>query len=206
MAIKGLLLRQAVASGSGLVYWGGVLIQARRVRRQIGRSPNLRPRGPKEKLLWAGWFLVIAGWLIQPMLVGNAQAMGLLALNPALLHPLGLAAGLALIAAGYAGTLWCYAVMGSAWRIGINRLDQGKLVTHGPFRRVRHPIYLFQIVMLIGICLLLPTALSLVILAIHFVCVVVKSGDEEAHLENVFGAAYRDYKTRSGRLFPKMKS
>src|SRR6266566_5129750 len=74
MANDGLLLRQAVVFGSGVVYWVGVLVQARRVRRKIGRSPNLRPRSPKEKLLWAGWFLVIAVWLVQPFLVRNGLA------------------------------------------------------------------------------------------------------------------------------------
>ena len=43
-----LLLRQAVVAGSGMVYWAGVLILARRVRQQIGRSPNMTPRGAKE--------------------------------------------------------------------------------------------------------------------------------------------------------------
>src|SRR6202008_2609531 len=54
-----LLLRRILVSFSGLVYWVGVVIQARRIRRHIGRSPNLKPRGLKERLLWAGWFIVI---------------------------------------------------------------------------------------------------------------------------------------------------
>src|SRR6476646_2383612 len=99
MASDNLLLRQVVVSGSGLVYWCGVLVQARRIRRQIGRTPNLRPRGLKEKLLWAGWFVVIAGWIFQPFLLQRMR----------LLHPGASVLGACLIILSYAATLWTYA-------------------------------------------------------------------------------------------------
>src|SRR4051812_45615989 len=116
MASDHLLLREAIVSGSGLVYWGGVLIQARRVRRKIGRAPNLRPRGPKESLLWSGWLIVIALWITQPWLIRKGSGSAALSLIEGVLHPGGLAAGVALIVAGYVATLWCYSIMGSAWR------------------------------------------------------------------------------------------
>ena len=106
-------------------------------------------------------------------------------------------------AAGYAGTLWCYAAMGNTWRIGINRREKNPLVTQGPYRVVRHPIYLFQIVMLVGVLLLLPTVLSVSILVIHLLCVLAKSSDEESYLLTVHSDEYRDYLARTGRLFPK---
>ena len=63
--------------------------------------------------------------------------------------------------------------------MGINRTEKTLLVTCGPFQWVRHPIYLFQVVMLAGTGLLLPTPISLSILVIHMVCLVVKASDEE---------------------------
>ena len=191
-----LFWRCTVALASALVYWAGVLVQARRVRKQIGKSPNLRPRGSREKLLWAGWLLVIVIWIAQPFVTG-------LRFVPFLLHPLALFFGVALTIAGYAGTLWCYAAMGDTWRIGINRKEQTTLVTHGPYRWVRHPIYSFQSVMLVGVVLLLPTALSLIMLALHLLCVGLKAADEEAHLLTIHGQSYRDYRNRTGKLFPK---
>ena len=56
--------RRAIVSASGILYWVGVLILARRVRKQIGRSPNLKPRGTKEKILWTGWMLVVQFMLL----------------------------------------------------------------------------------------------------------------------------------------------
>jgi protein-S-isoprenylcysteine O-methyltransferase Ste14 len=196
-------LRRVFVGASGLIYWVGVGIQARRVRRRIGRSPNLKPRGPREKALWFGWFMVILVWLGQPLLVGWAATKPVLGFFPGLLHPAGFALGLTLVALGYAGTLWAYRAMGDAWRIGINAKEKTALVSRGPYRWVRHPIYLFQIVMLAGAALLLPTVLSLAILATHYLCVRLKARDEEKYLTTVHGEAYRDYAYRTGGLFPR---
>ncbi len=204
MAPEELFLRRAVVAGSALVYWAGVWFQARRVRRRIGRSPNLKPRGAKERWLWAGWMLVVMIWLGQPFLAGSTTSPALLRFPPALLHPAALVAGLALVLAGYAGTLWCYAAMGDTWRIGVNRKEKTSLVSLGPYRFVRHPIYLFQIVMLAGALLLVPTALSLFILALHFGCVLIKAADEETYLLGLHGEDYRAYQGRTGRLVPRL--
>lgn len=40
MGFDPLLLRKVVVAGSGLIYWAGVFVNARRVRKQIGRSPT----------------------------------------------------------------------------------------------------------------------------------------------------------------------
>jgi protein-S-isoprenylcysteine O-methyltransferase Ste14 len=162
--------RRAVVLASAVVYWAGVLVKARRVRWQIGKSPNLRPRGAKERLLWAGWFLVIAVWMVQPVLIGTRVTPVWLQLVSPLLHTSGLVLGVIMTCVGYAGTLWCYAAMGATWRIGINRREKNALVTRGPYSFVRHPIYSFQIVMLSGAMLLQPTVLSAAILGIHVLC------------------------------------
>ena len=203
MDSKELLLRQAVVAGSGMVYWAGVLLLARRVRKQIGRSPNMTPRGTKERVLWLGWLLAIAVWIGQPFFVGE-KAWILVRLCPLLIHVGGLIVGLALVIAGYAATLWCYRIMGSAWRIGVNEKEKNQLVTTGPFARVRHPIYALQVLMLAGAVLLLPTACSLLLLGFHLVCVWIKASDEETYLLTVHGDAYRQHIARTGRIFPKL--
>ena len=195
--------RRAVVCASGLIYWGGVWIQARRVRKQIGHSPNLKPRGSKERALWLGWMVVILFWLGQPWLVGGAGSNAALAFFPMLLHPASLVLGLAFVVLGYAGTLWAYIAMGDTWRIGINAHEKTALVRRGPYRWVRHPIYLFQIVMLAGAALLLPTPVSLLILATHYICVLIKAGQEEKYLITVHGEACSSYFSRTGSLFPK---
>lgn len=198
-------LRCAVVSASGLIYWGGVWVQAKRVRRKIGRTPNLRPRGTREHLLWLGWTIVVIGWIAQPLLLNGKNPDGFLfGLCPDLSHPAALWTGIAIIILGYLGTLWCYSAMGAAWRIGIDTEKPASLVETGPYRRMRHPIYSFQMVMLIGALLLLPTFASLAILMLHFICATIKAGDEEKHLTSVYGDEYRAYRGRSGKFFPRL--
>ena len=207
MNLDELTVRRGIVLASALIYWGGVWIQARRVRRHIGRSPNLRPKGIKERVLWLGWMLVVAGWIALPFLVKQTPpAFILIQLQSEMLHPAGLALGLALVAAGYAGTLWCYKAMGDHWRIGIDPTEKNSLVTRGPYGVVRHPIYLFQIVMLAGSTVLLPSWSAVLILALHLICVLCKAMDEEAYLARTHGDAYRAYLSRTGRLLPRFGS
>ncbi len=198
MTLDEMLIRRAVVTAGAIIYWAGVAIHARRIRKRIGKSANLKPRTPKEKLLWLGWSFMILGWLLQPLWVSGVS------LPAALLTPVTLTGGLALTVLGYAGTLWCYAAMGDTWRIGVNRQEKTSLITRGPYNVIRHPIYGFQIVMLGGAALLLPTIFSLVIIAVHFVCVQAKAADEEAYLLGVHGETYQAYLNRTGRLFPKL--
>ena len=203
MTEKEFLLRRLVCFASCLIYWVGVWAQARRVRKQIGHSPNLKPHGAKEKLLWLGWFLVIAVWLVQPLLLGSAHPKPALTFFAPLLHPVGLTSGLLLVLLGYVGTLWSYVAMGDAWRIGVDTKEKNVLISRGPYRWVRHPIYSFQIVMLAGVALLLPTPVSFTVLTTHYICVLIKASDEEKYLVTVHGEAYREYLSRTGSLFPK---
>lgn len=202
MNIDELTIRRGIVLASVLVYWGGVWVQAKRIRRHIGRTPNVAPQGLKERLLWMGWFLVIMGWIALAFVTQTDGPFALTRLHTGLLHPVGFAAGLALVAAGYAGTLWCYSAMGDHWRIGIDHESKSKLITGGPYGFVRHPIYLFQMLMLVGSSALLPSWLPVVIIGVHLVCVLIKATDEETHLTRLHGDEYRTYLARTGRLFP----
>ena len=74
------------------------------------------------------------------------------------------------------------------------------LCTGGPFRFSRNPIYVGDWFILAGVSLLLETAWPL--LFAPLVWALLRYGvirHEEAHLETVFGDAYRAYKTRVRR-------
>ncbi len=204
MSLDELHLRQGTVFVSAFIYWAGVGVQARRIRRRIGRSPNVKPRGAKEKWLWVGWIAVVTAWMVQPFFAGRAAAPSWLRLSVDLPHRFSLVLGGLLVVAGYLGTLQCYAAMGDAWRMGVNRKEKNALVDRGPYRHVRHPIYLFQIILLAGVACLLPTVLSMILLAVHLVCVWIKALDEEAYLLATHGQVYREYLSRTGRLFPKL--
>jgi protein-S-isoprenylcysteine O-methyltransferase Ste14 len=206
MSTEAWSLNRAVVFGSAVVYWAGVWVQTRRIRRRIGRSTNSRPRGPKEKLLWAGWFFVVAAWLALPFLCADGQGrLPGTAIFPLPFQSLLRALGITMVVAGYAGTIWCYVAMGNAWRMGVNRAEKTDLVTRGPYGFVRHPIYLFQVIMVAAIPLLLPSVLAFAILAIHILCVRIKAADEEAYLRTLLGRPYEAYCARTGRWLPRLR-
>lgn len=204
MSTEEFFWRRAIVSASALIYWVGVWILARRVRKQIGRSPNLKPRGAKEKILWVGWLFVILVWVGQSAVVRTQSDWPGVVFFPSLLKLPLFVTGIVLVIGGYACTLWCYVAMGNTWRIGVNKNEKTALVERGPYRAIRHPIYAFQLVMLAGAALLLPTALSFAILVLHYICALIKAVDEENYLKTVHGQTYVDYMARTGRLLPKL--
>ncbi len=204
MSTEEFFWRRAIVSASALIYWVGVWILARRVRKQIGRSPNLKPRGAKEKILWVGWLFVILVWVGQSAVVRTQSDWPGVVFFPSLLKLPLFVTGIVLVIGGYACTLWCYVAMGNTWRIGVNKSEKTILVERGPYRAIRHPIYAFQLVMLAGAALLLPTALSFAILVLHYICALIKAVDEENYLKTVHGQTYVDYMARTGRLLPKL--
>jgi protein-S-isoprenylcysteine O-methyltransferase Ste14 len=204
MTADALALRRAVGCASAAIYWAGVYVQIVRVRRRAGKLPNIKPRGFKERLLWLGWFSVIALWAGQPAVVSAVDAAPPANIMMPLLSPATLVAGLALVCLGLFGTYWCYAAMGASWRIGVKKGEKTALVTSGPYAFIRHPIYAFQAVILFGTFFLLPTPLSVAIIALQLVCAHVKAFDEEAYLVDTHGRPYADYLAGTGRFLPRV--
>lgn len=200
-----LTFRQAAVFLSALIYWTGVLFKAQRVRRHIGRSPNLKPVNIKERILWLLWLFIIIGWAGQPLVIQGLMTTIIFMPMKSLVHSPGFMGGLFLLVAGYAGTLWCYSSLGYSWRIGIKKGEKTPLIQHGPYGYVRHPVYVFQIIILMGAAILLPTLFSLLLLLIHLCCVLIKALDEEAYLNSLHGSSYQRYSATTGRFFPKLK-
>ena len=77
------------------------------------------------------------------------------------------------------------------------------LVTHGPYRWVRHPLY--SVGFLFAVALMVITALWwLAGMILPLFVLLVRTTKEEAKLIETFGEEYRDYMKRTGRFFPKL--
>jgi protein-S-isoprenylcysteine O-methyltransferase Ste14 len=126
----------------------------------------------------------------------------LLMVGPGAVRNLLQVAGAVLMAAGIALLASAQLNMGASWRVGIREGEAPGLVTGGLYRFCRHPIYLGLLTAIIGYTALLPTAVSLVLLAAGYTRVRVQVTAEEAYLERTYGAAYREYARRVGRFLP----
>ena len=89
--------------------------------------------------------------------------------------------------------------MGQSWRIGIDREHRSPLVEKGLYKFSRNPIYVGLIVTLLGLFLVIPNALTLLVLAVGVVVNSIQVRLEEKFLLESHGAAYTEYQRRVRR-------
>ncbi len=81
--------------------------------------------------------------------------------------------------------------------------DDHELVTSGPYRWIRNPLYTAGALIFAGLGLVAASWFLLAGAAIALILVRLRLPAEEAELEARFGQAYRDYARRTGRFLPR---
>lgn len=118
-------------------------------------------------------------------------------------QPVGQVAGLVLIVGGLLVRWSAMRTLGSLFTCVVEIQAHHRLVETGLYRWVRHPGYLGQCLVFIGIGLGLANALSVLGLLVPIsVAFVNRIGVEERALQQRFGEAYEAYRRRSWRLIP----
>jgi len=122
---------------------------------------------------------------------------------PAIDGPVVNAVGLVVAVTGIMLTFAAQLAMGDAWRIGVDPGERTELVTDGPFKLARNPIYSAMIPTVLGLVLMVPNVLALaaiicLVLALELQVRLV----EEPYLIRTHGAAYADYASNVGRFVP----
>ena len=109
--------------------------------------------------------------------------------------------GAGVILLGGAVFAWALVVFDS-WRV-LAKLDEGhRLCTEGPYRQIRHPIYLACNLLAVGSFLWIPTAETLVGMIVMLAGAELRARSEEGLLLDVFGEAYRRYRETTKRYLP----
>jgi len=117
-------------------------------------------------------------------------------------------AGLALMAIGAAGLLWCIWDFFASGRGTISPIDPPKhLVVRGLYRYVRNPMYVAVVTMLLGEAVFFMSKSVLIEAAIFFVLAnLFVMLYEEPTLRRKFGDSYANYTQTVGRWIPKPPS
>lgn len=109
--------------------------------------------------------------------------------------------GLAIFFAGLAVAVWARLSLGRNWGAPMSQKVQPELVTTGPYRRIRHPIYSGIILATVGTAVAINWywLIAVGLLAGYFVYSAVV---EERYMTGLFPAAYPAYKRSSKMLVP----
>ncbi len=104
-----------------------------------------------------------------------------------------------LVLAGVPLYVWSLRHFNRAWR-------QGELATTGPYARCRHPIYATWIFLIVpGVCLLTGSWIVLTTPLAMYAAARLLVGREERAMAERFGEAWRAYRARTGRFWPRQK-
>jgi len=169
-----------------LAFWIFWLAAATGAKASRGRTELRRFAGARVALLIVIVFL--------------ARGLGFHA-HPGSVNPVLAGAGVALFAAGLAIAIWARLYIGRNWGMPMTRRQEPELVTTGPYRKVRHPIYTGIILALIGTALATTwyALIAVIVLGGYFIY---SATQEEAFLAREFPDAYPAYKHSTKMLIP----
>jgi len=111
--------------------------------------------------------------------------------------------GIALIWLGIALRVWAVLTLGKYFRTAVRILDDHQLVTHGPYRVLRHPSYTGGLITITGLGIAFGNWLSLAAcFGGMFLGYAVRIVVEEAALRAAFGEAYEAHRRRTFAVLP----
>ena len=175
----------------------------------IGIYHRLKARtGEKLDRRQEGMFILVA-----LRLVGLAGTAGLIAylIDPASMAwaavplPVWLrwtGVGLALVAGSL--LVWMFRTLGRNLTDTVVTRKQHTLVTTGPYRWVRHPLYSSAALAIVGNSLVAANWFIFVAGCLAFLLLVIRTRKEEQNLTARFGDDYRNYIQRTGRFVPRL--
>ncbi|HEY3858346.1 MAG TPA: isoprenylcysteine carboxylmethyltransferase family protein [Gammaproteobacteria bacterium] len=169
-------------------YWA---YSARGIKRATQKEPWIS-RGPVlVGLILAVILLLAPGWL------GSFMGQRFLPGTDALYFP-----GLALLSLGVCFGFWARHTLGTNWSGRVTIKQDHELVTGGPYRWVRHPIYTGVLFAYAGSVLALGRVGGIFAIAIMLMIFARKISLEEKMLDQHFGERYAAYRRGTHALIP----
>ncbi|MFZ2007415.1 MAG: isoprenylcysteine carboxylmethyltransferase family protein [Stellaceae bacterium] len=175
-----------------MVVWCGAAFFVKRAQRREPLGPTLLERVP----VVAGFFaLLLPHWM--PQRVPPALMQRVIAESPALAI-----IALALVFAGILFSFWARAHLGRNWSGEVMVKVGHTLITSGPYRWVRHPIYSGMTLAIVGTALASGAPYGFLGLALILIGFLVRVRQEEGLMRETFPRDYVEYSRRTARLIP----
>ena len=115
--------------------------------------------------------------------------------------------GLIFFLAGSLLLLWSRLSLRWSFRLGGVRPSQSDYLTmHGPYKHIRHPMYLSALLVLFGLTLILCSLLGALMFAFMLVLIQKLIPEEEKQLDQAYPMAYAEYCRRvPGKIWPRYR-
>lgn len=97
-------------------------------------------------------------------------------------------------------TVWTWLHLGRSFSL---MAEARKLSTSGPYRLVRHPLYLFEQMSVVAVCILYASPVATLILAVQIACQLQRIANEERLLSQTF-PEYVAYRKTTWKLIPRI--
>lgn len=107
-----------------------------------------------------------------------------------------------LVISGLLFAVMARTAIGRNWSGSITIKEKHELITRGPYRLVRHPIYTGIMAMLVGTAVYYRSTLTFIILIFSSLGLLMKIRAEESLMTKHFGKKYIEYKKRTKVLIP----
>jgi protein-S-isoprenylcysteine O-methyltransferase Ste14 len=112
-------------------------------------------------------------------------------------------AGLGIAAGGL--IIWTFRSLGHNLTDTVVTRRDATLITHGPYRWLRHPFYLAFAIGVIGNTLITANAFLAIVGTAAFLVIAARTSIEEQKLIERFGGDYLDYMRHTGRFLPRIR-
>ncbi len=103
-------------------------------------------------------------------------------------------AGLVLVIPGFALWVTARVQLGRSFSL---RAQAKELVTHGLYAKIRNPVYVFGALFILGFFLLINKPVGLLLLVVIVPLQIFRARKEARVLEEKFGDAYREYRSKT---------
>lgn len=175
-------------------------LRSRIRRRRYGSAGRADWRSSRPRSWWLADLLFLCGFAT---LLAGAALEGLGVVDPVVDHGTAQPAlGVLTLVAATALAEWAQMTMGPAWRPDIPPIEDGELVTGGPFQVVRNPNYVAMLAAGLGAWLLAPDLVTSAGWVVLLTSLMLTARVEEPTLLARYGDRYREYAARVGRFVP----
>ena len=98
---------------------------------------------------------------------------------------------------------WLFSSIGSGISPTVGTRKEHKLVRHGIYRWVRHPLYSVGTLLFLSFATIADSWFIAAMAVLAFILLAIRLPNEEAHLIKKFGDEYRQYMKTTGAFLPK---